>query len=156
MFRCRLYLAGSPWCPANIYNSGREGMTQSLMCSGFPRNRVTNSALAPSVSGPLEAYSTAAAVALPQVSMRNRAAPPSCMDTQIWVRGPTRSHQLVIARRVRGLTRTWQRYRSRWYQSRAFVWICGTAYTLRVGCRLYLAGPPRAPSGMIVEFACEF
>ena len=130
-------------------------MTQSLMCSGFPRNRLTNSALAPSVSGPLEAYSTAPAVALAHVSMRNRAAPPSCMDTQIWVRGPTRSHQLVIARRVRGLTRTRQRYRSRWYQSRAFVWICGTAYTLRVGCRLYLAGPPRAPSGMIVEFACE-
>ena len=68
-------------------------MTQSLMCSGFPRNRLTNSALAPSVSGPLEAYSTAAAVALPQVSMRNRAAPPSCMDTQIWVRCPTRTHQ---------------------------------------------------------------
>ena len=106
-------------------------MTQSLMCSGFPRNRLPNSALAPSVSGPLEAYSPAPAVALAHVSMRNRAASPSCMDTQVWVRGPTRTHQLVIARWVRGLTRTCQRYRPRWYQSRAFVWMW---------CSLYLAG----------------
>ena len=38
-----------------------------------------------------------------------------------------------------------QWYRSRWYQFRAFVWRCGAAYTLRVGCVLYLAGPSRAP-----------
>ena len=55
-------------------------MTQSLMCSGFPRNRLTNSALAPSVSGPLEAYSTAPAVALAHVSLRNRTAIP-----HVWI-----------------------------------------------------------------------
>ena len=55
-------------------------MTQSLMCSGFPRNRLTNSALAPSVSDPLEPYSTAPPVALAHVSMCNRAAPP-----RVWI-----------------------------------------------------------------------
>ena len=133
-------------------------MTQSLMCSGFPRSRLTNSALAPSVSDPLEPYSTAPPVALAHVSMCNRAAPPlmygySSLGAMSNSHPPI--HQLVIARWVRHRTRTCQWYRSLCYQSRAFVWICGAAYTLRVGCVLYLAGPPRAPSGMIVEFACE-
>ena len=56
-FGCRLYLAGSPRCPANMYNSGRKGMTQSLMSSLLTRNRLCISALAPSVAGSLEAYS---------------------------------------------------------------------------------------------------
>ena len=120
-------------------------MTQSLMSSGLPRNRLPNSALVPSVAGSLEAYNPAPAVGPAHCSMRNRAASPSCMDTQVWVRGPTRTYQVVIARWVEGLTRTCQRYRPRWYQSRAFVGIWGAALTLRVGCMLYLAGPPRAP-----------
>ena len=145
-FGCRLYLAGSPRCPANMYNSGRKGMTQSLRSSGFPRNRLCISALAPSVAGSLEAYKPAPAVGPAHCSVRNRAASPSCMDTQGWVRGPTRTYQVVIARWVEGLTRTCQRYRPRWYQSRAWGYVvqlipCVSAacYTLR-----HHRGPPQA------------
>ena len=63
-FGCRLYLAGSPRCPANMYNSGRKGMTESLISSGLPRNRLCISALAPSVAGCMEAYNCNAAPAV--------------------------------------------------------------------------------------------
>ena len=75
-FGCMLYLVGSPRCPANMYNSGRKGMTQSLRSSGFPRNRLCISALAPSVAGSLEAYNPAPAVAPADVSVCHPAAPP--------------------------------------------------------------------------------
>ena len=51
------------------------------------------------------------------------------MDTQVWVRAPTRTHQPW----VRCLTCTCQRDRHRWYHSRPFV---------AMACMLYLAGSP--------------
>ena len=60
------------------------------------------------------------------------------MEGQVWVRGPTRTCQVVIARWVEGLTRTCPRYSPRWYQSRAWEYVlqlipCVSAacYTLR-------------------------
>ena len=73
-------------------------MTESLMSGSVPMYRLPNSALAPSVAGSLEAYNPAPAVGPAHCSVRNRAASPSCMDTQGWVRAPTRTHQWVIPR----------------------------------------------------------